>query len=304
MADLSSNKIVDHNAKVNLWCRSMRIWQWSKNLLVFVPLVTSHRLLELEAFIAACLAFLSFSLLSSATYLLNDLRDVDFDLRHPRKKRRPIASGEITALQARIAAVLLGAASLGAALMLTPIFLGTMASYLFLTTAYTLWVKKISVLDTVLLAGLYSIRLLAGHASVMIELSSWLITFSFFVFLSLALLKRHSELLILSEIDHDALQGRGYKYGDHHLVRTLGICSGLISVLVLMLYANSPAVQKLYAEPRYLLLLCPILTYWIGRMWIFAERKLLDDDPVIFTIRDRWSYMMVALAALVMVVAK
>lgn len=286
------------------WLRALRVWQWSKNLLVFVPLVTSHRLLDLDALVGAGIAFVSFSLLSSGTYLFNDLRDVEFDRQHPRKKFRPIASGGIPEATARVVALMLGAASVAVALQLPPLFWGILGSYLVLTTSYTLRIKQIPLLDTVLLAGLYSLRLLAGHAAGGIPFSSWLLTFAFFIFLSLALLKRHSELLILTDSGQDEVLGRGYRADDQHLVRALGVGSGLLSVLVLMLYTNSPAVQKLYEQPQVLLLLCPLGICWIGRMWWLAERRLLHDDPVIFTLRDRWSYLLVGLAGLVMVAAK
>ena len=290
--------------KFAAWLRALRIWQWSKNLLVFVPLVTSHRLLEPDALAGAGMAFVSFSLLSSGTYLFNDLRDVEFDRQHPRKKFRPIANSEISFASARGGALVLGAATVAIALQLPPLFWGTLGSYLVLTTAYTLRIKQIPLLDTVLLAGLYSLRLLAGHAAGAISFSSWLLTFAFFIFLSLALLKRHSELLILTDSEQDEVLGRGYLSSDHPLVRALGVGSGLLSVLVLMLYTNSPAVQKLYEQPQVLLLLCPLGICWIGRMWLLAERRLLHDDPVIFTLRDRWSYLLVVLAGLVMVAAK
>ena len=163
------------------WIRALRIWQWSKNLLVLVPLVTSHRLLDFEALAGAGLAFVSFSLLSSGTYLFNDLRDLEFDRQHPRKKSRPIASGEIPETTARVVALVLGGASAAVALQLSPLLWGILGSYFVLTTAYTLYIKQILLLDTVLLAGLYSLRLLAGHAAGDIPFSSWLLMFSFLI---------------------------------------------------------------------------------------------------------------------------
>ena len=265
-----------------------------------MPLVTSHRLTELPLELNALVAFIAFSLCASAIYVLNDLCDLDADRHHPAKRNRPFASGALP-LQAGLLAVpvLVAAASL-LACRLAAGFGVVLALYLVLTTAYSCGLKRIALVDVFCLAGLYTLRLIAGHESTGVAYSAWLLVFSMFIFLSLALVKRFVELDAARVRERPAIQGRGYVAGDAELVAALGSASGYMAVLVLALYVNSQEVRVLYPHPMLVLLVCPLLLYWISRVWLIAHRSLMQDDPIVFALRDRVSYVVGALTLLVL----
>lgn len=284
---------------------ALRCWHWPKNLLVFVPLVTSHHLFEFEYLQPAFLAFLSFSLLASAVYLLNDLKDIESDRLHPNKANRPIARGDLSPGAAMGIAVLLFAGALAISWLYVDAILPMLILYTGATTLYTFKLKQIPFLDTVILAILYTIRLLAGHVATGIAHSAWLTSFSFFIFFSLAMMKRYAELQSNEKKGEKwGLYGRGYELRDLPVVVSFGAGSGLLSILVLMLYTDSNAVQLLYGEPLILMLLAPLVILWIGRMWLMTSRQVLTDDPVMFTIRDPFSYLIMLLCGMVMFGAK
>ncbi len=286
--------------RLRLWLRAMRLYQWSKNALVFVPLLTSYHLTDVPAVARALLAFLSFGLMASAAYLLNDLLDLEADRRHPRKSRRPFAAGLLPLWQGLLAVPLLAGTSLILGATLSSAFLLSLLAYLATTTAYSLYLKRQPALDVLTLAGLYSLRLVAGAAAIAVPVSDWLLAFSMFFFTSLALLKRHSELQALARsASGNEAPGRGYRREDLPLVVALGASSAMTAILVLVLYLREQTALGLYREPLWMWLLCPVVAHWLLRVWLLGQRGEMDEDPVVFAMRDRYS----RLAAACMVVS-
>jgi len=269
------------------WLKLLRVHQYVKNVLVFVPLMTSHTF-EAHALVMALAAFVSFSLCASAVYVLNDLIDIQADRTHPSKSKRPLAAGTVPILQAGLVAPLLLVISFGlAALVLPSLFVLVLASYLALTTAYTFSLKRKMLVDVVVLAMLYTVRVIAGGAAVGVDVSEWLLAFSMFLFTSLALVKRFIELLGCVDANRPGPANRNYQAGDVNIVAALAAASGFNAVTVLALYISSDAVQALYVHPQWLWLICPIMIYWIARVLLMAQRRLLDDDPIVFAMKDR-----------------
>lgn len=275
--------------------KALRPHQWVKNLIVFVPLLTAHKITDKSVLIRAVLAFVAFCLCASGVYVLNDLLDLEADRQHAFKKLRPFASGQLSPAVGLVLVPLLLAASAGVAGWLPWNFAFVLALYLVLTTSYSWRVKQIAVLDVFFLAGLYTMRLIGGHAATGVKYSFWLLAFSMFIFLSLALVKRFTELKALRQQNLQDSKGRGYIASDLELVAAFGIVSGFLAVLVLALYVNSPEVRVLYNYPAALLLLCPLLLYWISRVWLIAHRGQMHDDPIVFALKDGVSYVIGAL---------
>ena len=269
---------------------ALRPHQWVKNLIVFVPLITSHQIARPALAWKGLGAFAAFCLCASGGYILNDLLDLEADRHHPAKRSRPFADGSLPIPMGLAAFPLLLAAGLLLAWRLSPSFAAVLAGYLVLTTSYSWHFKQVALLDVFCLAALYTSRLIGGHESTGVEYSSWLLVFSMFVFLSLALLKRFVELDAARRGNQPAPQGRGYAAGDAELVAMLGSTSGYLAVLVLALYVNSEKVVVLYRHPMLLLLICPLLLYWISRVWMLAHRGQMHGDPIIFALKDRASY--------------
>jgi 4-hydroxybenzoate polyprenyltransferase len=285
---------------IHSFLRSLRPHQWVKNLIIFVPIVAAHKLTEPALVLRESWAFTVFCLCASGVYLVNDLVDLDADRRHSAKKNRPFASGNLPLQIGLILCPVLLLGGLLAAIRLSWTFAGVTALYLLLTTTYSWWVKPIVLLDVFFLAGLYTIRLVAGHAATDIVYSAWLLMFSMFIFLSLALVKRYAELAGAGQVKSAGASGRGYVVGDLELVASLGTGSGYLAALVLALYVNSQQVVILYPHPNLLLLICPLLLYWISRMWLLAHRGRMHDDPVLFAVKDATSYIIGALALAVL----
>lgn len=273
----------------------LRPHQWIKNLIILVPLLTAHKLGEQDLLMSAGLALIAFCLCASSVYLFNDLLDLEADRHHPTKRNRPFASGRLPLQVGLFGAPLVLLAGLGIALSLSPSFAGVAALYVALSTAYSWRIKQIALLDVFFLAGLYTLRLVAGHVATNIAWSAWLLVFSMFIFLSLALMKRFQELQAVRQQNGHEVKGRGYTAADLELVTTLGLVSGFIAVLVLALYVNSEQVVKLYAHPTLLLLVCPLLLYWISRVWFLTHRGQMHDDPTAFAFKDWVSYLIGAL---------
>ncbi len=290
--------------------KALRVHQWAKNLLVFVPLISSHQLLQGSKMIAALIAFLSFSLCASAVYILNDCLDLEADRHHPKKKRRPFAAGtlSIPAGLAISSGCLLASFALSV-LLPTPFFF-VLALYFVLTTSYSLYVKQFVLIDVILLAQLYTVRVYAGGAAAGIVPSHWLLTFSLFIFLSLALMKRFTEIKLVShadpssEMDQKDLRGRGYRTTDAEHISSIGSSSGLVAVLVLALYISSKEVLSLYSRPEVLWLVCPVMLYWITRAWMLTYRERMEDDPVVFAVRDQKSYIVALLIGVILALAR
>ena len=276
-------------ARLAIWARALRLHQWSKNVLVFVPVFLAHRFDELTVS-RALLAFLAFSLCASSVYLLNDLLDLPHDRLHASKRRRPFASGMLSVNTAPVviaAALLVG---FGLALLLPLRFMLMLAAYYASTLTYSLAMKRWPVWDIMMLAGLYTLRVIAGCAATELRVSPWLLAFSMFLFFCLAVVKRQTELVQhVRDGRTEKLSGRGYMPEDLDMLRGMAASSGYMAVLVLALYVNSPDVLPLYRHPSALWLLCPILLFWVSRVLMLSHRGLMYDDPVVFALRDRLS---------------
>ena len=276
--------------------------QWLKNVLVFVPLLTSFSLLNLHRLALAAIAFGAFSLCASATYIVNDLWDLDNDRAHPRKSKRPIASCEIPIAAALAVSASLLLSGFGLAMAASGRLAALMAVYLVLTSAYSWLLKRFVVADVLTLACLYSIRILAGAVAIDVPLSSWLLAFSVFLFFSLALVKRCAELVSLAETSIKGAAGRNYNIADLHVLWPTGIGAGMASVVVFGLFINSPETQAQYAAPHVMWLVALILLYWLLRLWIKTGRGEMHDDPLIFSLRDlnsRTSMMLILIFSLI-----
>jgi 4-hydroxybenzoate polyprenyltransferase/phosphoserine phosphatase len=269
---------------------ALRPQQWIKNVLVFVPLVTSHNVLHFSLALAAAIAFVCFSFCASAVYVLNDLADISADRRHPAKRHRPFASGSLPLSWGLPLASGLLIVGFGIAAATLPAgFFATLALYFATTCAYSFFAKRIAMLDVLMLAGLYTVRVFAGGMATGVVVSEWLMAFSMFLFVSLAFAKRYAELERLRRANEVAASGRGYLVGDIGLLESMGPASGYIAVLVLALYLNGEQMKTLYRNPWPLWLVCPVLMYWISRLWIKAKRGDLSEDPIVFALRDRVS---------------
>ena len=280
--------------------KALRPHQWIKNLILFVPVLTAHKLEDKTILPQAALAFVAFCLAASAVYLLNDLLDLDADRHHATKCNRPFASGDLPLQFGLVGAPLLLLAALGISFCLSFKFALVTALYFVISTSYSWKLKQIALLDVLFLAGLYTLRLVAGHVATGIPWSEWLLTFSMFIFLSLAFMKRFQEIETVREQNGHELKGRGYTAHDRKSVVTLGIISGVAAVIVLGLYVNSEQVVKLYAHPKLLLLACPLLLTWICRVWYLTYRGDMHDDPTAFAFKDWASYLIGALTLAVM----
>lgn len=285
------------------WLRAMRIHQWSKNILIFLPAVASHSLIELPVLLASVLGFLIFGLCASGTYMLNDLMDLQADRQHPRKRKRPFASGELSLVKGLVvsfglvgASLLLALAALG-----LPFFL-VLSLYVAVTLWYSGALKRIAMVDVLVLASLYSTRVIAGSAATGIVPSFWLLAFSMFMFLSLAMAKRYAELKLMLSSGKSEISGRGYTADDLPLLQSSGLAAAYLSVLVLALYINSGA-EVLYSRVEAIWLLCPLLLYWTSRVWLKTHRGQMHDDPVIFALTDRPSILTVGIAVVLILAA-
>lgn len=284
--------------------RAVRPHQWVKNLLVFVPILLDHRLFERDVMLRGLIAFVAFCLAASGGYVLNDLLDLDADRHHPAKRARPFASSTLpVAVGIVLAPLLLVASAVIGATLLPREFVGLLLLYIVMTAAYSSYLKRIAVLDVLLLAGLYTLRVLAGVAASGVRFSTWLLAFAMFLFLSLAFLKRHAELLALAPDQPVSKRRRGYLTGDVQWLGTMGSASGYLAVLVLALYLNSDEVVRLYRKPAVLFLVCPLLLFWTGRMWLLAHRGQIHEDPLVASARDPASYIVAALVGLVLYAA-
>lgn len=272
---------------------ALRPHQWMKNLLVLVPLLAAHRYVDQASLLHALLAFFVFGLTASSVYLLNDLVDVTDDRHHPRKRRRPFASGGLSLLNGWLCWPLLTIAAFAiAGTFLPPLFAGVLGTYFVLTLAYSLRLKQSALIDVLTLASLYTLRIIAGAAAIGVPLSFWMLTFSMFIFLSLALIKRFSEIKVARDNGNEGrVRGRGYLHEDLEVVSSMGTGAGYLAVLVLALYIQDSHTAELYPAPKFIWLACPLLLFWISRAWLIAHRGHMHDDPIVFALKDRISWM-------------
>ncbi len=288
---------------VKTWLRALRIHQWAKNVLLGVPVLTAHAF-NFSAIDNIAAAFTAFCLVASATYLLNDLLDLFSDRHHPRKCKRPFAAGDIGLASGILGMIVLFGAGFGLATQLSDYFLIALLAYLGLTVSYSFYFKRIVLIDVLLLAALYTIRIVAGAYAIEVPLSSWLLGFSMFVFLSLALVKRCTELMTMQRLSHETMKGRDYHASDYPMLSVMGVAAGYISILVLALFISSPESVGKYTYPVLLWLLCPLMAYWVSRLWLKTSRGEMHDDPLLFSLKDQASWivfinmMMVTLVAI------
>jgi len=282
--------------------KALRPRQWLKNLLVFVPMLAGHAL-DLATFMQALLAFAAFSLCASSAYLLNDALDAQDDRMHPTKHKRPIAAGTLPLPLALLASPLLAVAGLILCASQSLPLAAVLGVYFVTTLTYSFYLKRLLMVDIVTLAILYSLRVLGGAAATGIEPSFWLLAFSFFIFLSLALLKRHSELFNLHSAGKEKTRGRGYTTADRTPIGIMGINSAFVSVLIFMLYFNSNNVLHLYKNPEWLLGILPLLVFWLGRLWVLSFRGQVNEDPVLYVSKDKVSLVVLGLCVALAAVA-
>jgi 4-hydroxybenzoate polyprenyltransferase len=305
LRDMDSDVHVFENGTrlIRPWIKLLRVHQWAKNTLVFVPLVTAQRF-DLLAFGQTIGAFLAFSLAASAIYILNDLVDLDADRKHPSKKLRPLAAGTVAITRAMVFIPVLLLVGFIGAFAIAPALAMVLLGYVLLTTAYTFVLKRKMLVDVLALASLYTIRVVGGAAAIPVRMSEWLLAFSMFIFTALALIKRYIELVARVDKDLSDPTNRNYRKSDLDIVAILAAAAGFNAVTVFALYISSDAVRPLYRHPEALWLICLILMYWLGRALLMAHRRMMDDDPIIFALRDRNSYLALAAIGLILIAAK
>jgi 4-hydroxybenzoate polyprenyltransferase len=302
---ISSLQHTWHSDKASIkdYIKEIRVYQWIKNLLLFVPVITSHSFYSLRLIGLTCLSFLVFSMVASAGYLFNDILDISSDRNHPRKRFRPVASGKIPILHALSLGFTFLTVGLFFAAELNIFFFYTLIFYFICSFSYSLFLKKMVLYDVFILAMLYSTRVFAGSLIIDVRLSFWLIAFSTFIFLSMAFLKRYSELISIKDGAVLKKQSRGYTFADSNLIEIMGIACGFLSIIVLALYINSPEVTILYSRPEILWAISFLLLFWIGRIWLLTAQGKMTDDPIIFALKDITSYIIFILCCILIVVA-
>lgn len=295
----------DDGGAIATWIKELRIHQWAKNILVFVPLLAAHKYTDTSSIVAATIAFLLFGLVASSAYVLNDLVDIQNDRVHQHKRTRPLAAGSLSILSAWAVWPALATIPLFIAFTMLPSKFGLiLALYFLLTIAYSFKLKKIVILDVLVLACLYTLRIIAGAFVIGVPLSFWLISLSLFLFTGLAFVKRYCELLHLKNQIDTGVKGRGYQSEDIVMVASMGISASYCAVLVAALYVQDAHTAILYKTPQIIWLVCPILLYWISYIWLMAIRGRLDEDPIAFALKDGFSWVILALLMVVFVVAR
>lgn len=286
-----------------VWLKAMRLHQWVKNLLIFLPAILAHQIFQPAVLLDCALAFVAFGLCASSVYLINDLLDLSADRGHPRKCKRPFASGVLSARSGLLVSVALLCLGAVLAALVGWRFAAVLGGYYVLTWTYSLRLKRAALVDVMTLAGLYTIRIIAGAAATAIPLSFWLLAFSVFIFLSLGFVKRYTELDDARLAGKLKSEGRGYWAADLPLLMNLGITAGYCTVVVMALYINSADSQALYRHNKPLWLVCPLLLYWISRVWLLTTRGQMHDDPVVFALRDRLSLVVLGLLGAIVLVS-
>lgn len=282
---------------------ALRPHQWMKNILVFIPLLAAHKYDQTQSLFDAAMAFIIFSITASSVYVINDLIDAKEDQAHNRKKYRPFASGALSRKTGHVMwSVLLILAGVLATLFLNRDFSIYLMVYFLLTLAYSFKLKQIAVLDVLVLSAFYTLRIIAGAAAVEVIPSFWLLTFSMFFFLSMAMMKRFIEISSLKE--SGKVLGKGYYSEDATIIFTFGTATGYISILVLALYIQDQHTISMYKEPRFIWLACPLLLFWISRAWFMAHRGKVHEDPIVFALQDKTSLFLAAAVVLVFALAK
>ena len=287
---------------VGAWGRVLRVHQWLKNVLLFVPLLAAHAITDFAVWPSMLVALASFSLCASSVYIANDLLDLESDRQHPRKRFRPFASGLVPASYGVVLAPLLLIVALALAAIVNHVFFAWLVCYFVVTCTYSWMLKRQPIVDCLTLAMLYTLRIIAGAAAASLALSFWLLAFAVFLFLSLAFVKRYAELELQSAHGRQKAHGRGYYTTDAPLVQSLGVTSGYASVVVLALYLNSDKIIELYRAPEVIWGTVPVLLFWIGWMWMQAHRGKMHDDPLVFAVKDQASQLAGLVFGIVLVI--
>lgn len=302
----SARKAILVRQEPHIWAnclKALRPRQWLKNLLVFVPLIAAHHFLDKASLERSVLAFVAFGCCASSGYLFNDLIDLEADRHNPEKRLRPLAAGDLPLSYALLMIPALVAVGCVAAAVVSPLLFAILLIYFAMSAAYSLHIKRVAVLDVLFLAGLYTVRIMAGSAATGIWPSHWLLALTIFLFFSLALVKRYAELVIMGKVDGNGAKARAYELSDGELLATMGTASGYLAVLVLALYIATDKARTLYAGRELLWILCPLLLYWISYVWLTAHRGKMPGDPVEFATSDRTSRILILLMAVTAIVA-
>jgi 4-hydroxybenzoate polyprenyltransferase len=299
---VDADHIPVENTSLRTWLRTLRVHQYVKNALVFVPLVTSHSF-DGESIARSLGAFASFSLCASSVYIVNDLVDLTSDRGHPTKRTRPLADGRIAPIKAILVAVACLVAAVVLATFVSTMFTVVLSVYFASTSAYSFSLKRKMLVDVIMLAILYTIRVIGGAAAVGVMMSEWLLAFSLFIFVSLALIKRYTELSVRLDGALPDPTNRNYRVSDLPIVAALAAAAGFNAITVFTMYISSETVRQLYRQPLWLWLVCPILIYWIGRVLMLAHRRMMDDDPVVFALKDWRSRICAGAVILILVLA-
>lgn len=283
--------------------KAIRAYQWLKNLLIFVPIITSQQLSNMTSLKNALIMFVCFSAVASFGYIVNDLLDLQSDRAHRTKRNRPFASGDLSAKQGLLIGICLLLIAAVGCFFLPIASTWALLGYLVLTISYSIYLKTKLMIDVVSLGGLFTLRVIGGAAAIESELSFYLLSFSIFLFSSLGMVKRFAELHNLQAANKLSARGRGYRVEDMAPVRIIGISLGYMSVFIMGLYINSPLITQYYSNPKVIWFLFPLLTYWLGRLWILANRGEVNEDPLIFAVKDRTSLLVAAVSAVILVIA-
>ncbi|MDR2188235.1 MAG: UbiA family prenyltransferase [Azonexus sp.] len=306
--DVKRTTTIEHefpkeSVNLKVWLRALRVHQWLKNLLLFVPLLTAFLFHDVGKLITMCIAFLAFSFAASGTYILNDLWDLNNDRQHPRKRNRPFASALLPIHHGlAMSASILGLAFV-MGILVSPAFVLILFLYVVLTTAYSWLLKTYVLIDVLMLSLLYTLRILAGSIAVAIPVSSWLFAFSVFIFLSLALVKRCAEMVSLKQANREIARGRDYRVSDLVILWPMGVGTALSAVVIFGLFISTPETQARYAKPQLLWLVAVGLIYWLGRLWVKTSRGEMHDDPVVYAIKDRGSRVVMIFMFAIMMLA-
>jgi len=296
-----------HPGSFSVLVRLLRSRHWVKNLLLVAPLILAHQLTDTTRLVPLLLGIISFSLIASLVYVINDLVDIESDRQHPREQLRPLAAGHVSRPAGILIALVLAAGGITAALAVSVNFLAIIGVYLAATTLYSCWLKRVVIADVLMLASFYTLRIVAGGVAAEVEVSEWLLAFAMFLFTSLAFSKRHAELTRLSNEQPESTDrpaaGRGYRVHDLGIIEVLGPSAGYLSVLVFTLYINREGINQLYTYTWPLWTITLLLMYWISRLWLLARRGELEEDPVVFAVTDPVSLLVGLLVTGLAVVA-
>jgi 4-hydroxybenzoate polyprenyltransferase/phosphoserine phosphatase len=285
------------------WTKALRIHQWLKNLLIFVPLVTAFSFMDVQSLLTSTIAFVAFSLAASAGYIVNDLWDLENDRHHPYKRARPIANADISINSAISVSAITLLVALFFASTISRQFTFLLVFYLLLTSAYSWLLKSYFIIDVIVLSVLYTLRIIAGSIAIEVPTSTWLLAFSVFIFLSLALVKRCSELVSLKTVDGEATRGRDYRVSDLVVLWPLGMSTAMASVVVFGLFISAPETEARYESSLMLWTVALGLIYWLSRLWIKTARGEMHEDPVVYAVRDKGSRLLILVIAAAMIAA-